>query len=79
MGAGLMRPPAPRPNGLSVTLTHGAPGTGLCLSRDGGAAWSPISGLSFGKGACVVADPEDADTLFISTLGGSAWRGPAAG
>ena len=60
-----------------MTLTEGAPGAGLWLSRDNGATWkrsrdcrSPTSSVSNSIAA------NDA-LIHVTTFGGSVWRGPA--
>jgi photosystem II stability/assembly factor-like uncharacterized protein len=70
--------PPKRPGWIYMTLTEGAPGAGLWLSRDNGATWKPLSGLPFSNAQRVTFDPADADRIYVTTFGGSVWRGPAS-
>jgi photosystem II stability/assembly factor-like uncharacterized protein len=67
-----------RPGWIYITLTEGAPEAGLWLSRDNGATWQPMEGLPFSNAMRVAFDPADPDILYVTTFGGSVWRGPAA-
>jgi photosystem II stability/assembly factor-like uncharacterized protein len=62
---------------IYMTLTEGAPGAGLWLSRDDGATWQPMEGLPFSNAQRVTFDPSDPNHIYVSTFGGSVWRGPA--
>jgi photosystem II stability/assembly factor-like uncharacterized protein len=66
-----------RPGWIYMTLTEGAPGAGLWLSRDNGATWKPMTGLPFSNAQRVTFDPADPDRIYVTTFGGSVWRGPA--
>ncbi|MHC4434091.1 MAG: WD40/YVTN/BNR-like repeat-containing protein, partial [Planctomycetota bacterium] len=44
---------------IYMTLTEGAPGPGLWLTRDGGATWEPFEDLPFSNIQRVVFDPSD--------------------
>jgi photosystem II stability/assembly factor-like uncharacterized protein len=68
-----------RPGWIYLTLTESAPGAGLWLSRDDGATWEPLSGLPFRNAQRVAFDPADPERIYVTTFGGSVWRGPAAG
>lgn len=59
-----------------MTLTEGAPGAGLWLSRDNGQSWQPFRGLPFSNIQRVVFDPSDEAAMYVTTFGGSVWRGP---
>jgi photosystem II stability/assembly factor-like uncharacterized protein len=48
-------------------------------SVDGGATWARIKGYNFKWGHRVIIDPTDPDQIYVTTFGGSVWRGPAAG
>ena len=61
---------------IYMTLTEGAPGAGLWLSRDQGATWQPFSDLPFSNIQRVVFDPENDARIYLTTFGGSVWRGP---
>ena len=63
---------------IYMTLTEGAPGAGLWLSQDNGQTWQPFDSLPFANIQRVVVDPADDDSLWVTTFGGSVWRGPAA-
>ena len=60
-----------------MTLTEGAPGAGLWLSRDDGQTWQAFEGLPFSNIQRVVFDPSNDDWIYVTTFGGSIWRGPA--
>ena len=59
-----------------MTLTEGAPGAGLWLSRDDGTTWKPLMGLPFNNVQRIAFLPSDPDHLYVTTFGGSIWRGP---
>jgi photosystem II stability/assembly factor-like uncharacterized protein len=65
------------PGWIYMTLTEGAPDAGLWLSRDDGATWKPLTGLPFGNAQRVTFDPKDPNRIYVTTFGGSVWRGPA--
>jgi photosystem II stability/assembly factor-like uncharacterized protein len=67
-----------RPGWIYMSLTEGAPGAGLWQSRDDGATWEPMMGLPFANAQRVAFDPADPDRIYVTTFGGSVWRGPAA-
>ena len=62
---------------IYMTLTEGAPGAGLWLSRDRGQTWQAFDGLPFSNIQRVVFDPVDDEQIYVTTFGGSVWRGPA--
>src|SRR5260221_3083497 len=64
-------------NWIYMTLTEGAPGAGLWLSRDNGQTWHPFNELPFSNIQRVEFDRGDASRIFVTTFGGSVWRGPA--
>ena len=64
-------------NWIYMTLTEGAPGAGLWLSRDNGQTWHPFNELPFSNIQRVEFDRCDASRIFVTTFGGSVWRGPA--
>jgi len=66
-----------RPGWIYMTLTEGAPGPGLWLTRDHGSTWEPFPDLPFSNIQRVVFDPSDDTRLIVTTFGGSVWRGPA--
>ncbi len=63
---------------IYMTLTEGAPGAGLWLSRDNGQSWQPFDALPFSNIQRVVFDPANDRQLYVTTFGGSVWRGPIA-
>ena len=67
-----------RPGWIYMTLTEGAPGSGLWLSTDNGATWKAMSGLPFSNAQRVTFDSENEGLIYVTTFGGSVWRGPAA-
>ncbi|MBN1852262.1 MAG: hypothetical protein JW829_06040 [Pirellulales bacterium] len=62
---------------IYMTLTEGAPDAGLWLSRDYGRSWEPFEKLPFSNIQRVVFDPADPVRIYVTTFGGSVWRGPA--
>ncbi|MEK7270528.1 MAG: hypothetical protein AAB215_06235 [Planctomycetota bacterium] len=66
-----------RPGFLYMTLCEDAPGGGLFLSKDNGKTFKPATGLPFNNIMRVTFDPADDSILYVSTFGGSVWRGPA--
>jgi photosystem II stability/assembly factor-like uncharacterized protein len=48
-------------------------------STDRGQTWQRVRGYNFKWGHRVIADPEDASKIYVTTFGGSIWHGPAAG
>ncbi len=69
----------PRHEGwIYMTLTEGAPGAGLWLSRDNGTSWAAFDELPFSNIQRVVFDPQDDSKMFVTTFGGSVWRGPVS-
>lgn len=63
---------------IYMTLTEGAPGAGLWLSRDNGRHWQAFDDLPFANIQRVEFDPADAARIYVTTFGGSVWRGPRA-
>ena len=62
---------------IYATLTEGAPKAGLWLSKDDGTTWTSIDGLPFANAQRVAFDPTDPSIVYVTTFGGSVWRGPA--
>jgi photosystem II stability/assembly factor-like uncharacterized protein len=63
---------------IYMTLCEGPPGAGLWLSKDDGATFTPMNGLPFGNAQRVTFDPADEGVIYVTTFGGSVWRGPAS-
>jgi hypothetical protein len=61
-----------------MTLTEGAPGAGLWFSRDDGRTWQAFDDLPFSNIQRIVFDPSDENRMYVTTFGGSIWRGPVA-
>jgi photosystem II stability/assembly factor-like uncharacterized protein len=61
---------------IYMTLTEGAPGAGLWLSRDHGRSWQAFDDLPFSNVQRVAFDPSDHRVMYVTTFGGSVWRGP---
>lgn len=61
---------------IYMTLTESAPGAGLWLSRDRGRSWQPFDALPFSNIQRVVFDPANETQMYVTTFGGSVWRGP---
>jgi photosystem II stability/assembly factor-like uncharacterized protein len=69
----------PQRNGwIYMTLTEGAPGAGLWLSRDNGRSWRSFDDLPFANIQRVQFGRSDDQQIDVTTFGGSVWRGPAA-
>lgn len=66
-----------RPGWVYMTLTEGAPGPSLWLSKDGGNTWRPIRSFPFANTQRVEFDPADPDVIYVTTFGGSVFRGAA--
>jgi hypothetical protein len=63
---------------IYMTLTEGAPGAGLWLSRNQGRSWMAIDDLPFANIQRVEFDPAHPAHLYLTTFGGGIWRGNAA-
>ena len=61
---------------IYMTLTEGAPGAGLWLSCDNGQTWQPFDDLPFSNVQRVTFDPSNDALMYVTTFGGSIWRGP---
>lgn len=62
---------------IYATLCEGAPSFGLYLSKDNGRSFHPVEGLPFENAMRLTFDPADPGVIYVSTFGGSVWRGPA--
>jgi hypothetical protein len=56
------------------TWTHG-----LQISEDAGKTWRAFKGIPFTKPNRVSFDPENPDTIYVTTYGGGVWKGPWKG
>jgi len=66
-----------RPGWIYATLTEDAPSYGLYLSKDNGKTFKALEGLPFDNAMRVTFDGADDKVIYVSTFGGSVWRGPA--
>lgn len=66
-----------RPGWVYMTLTEGPPGPSLWLSTDSGNTWKSLDNFPFSNAQRVEFDSKDADTIYVTTFGGSVWRGKA--
>jgi len=66
-----------RPNWVYLTLAEGSVENALYLSTDGGSSWKPFTGFPFGNTQRVTVDPDDDNLIYVTTFGGSVFRGPA--
>ncbi|MBN1808112.1 MAG: hypothetical protein JW909_03525 [Planctomycetes bacterium] len=63
---------------IYMSLCEGSPGTGLWLSRDSGRTWEGFDALPFSNIQRPAFDPDDPSVLYVTTFGGSVWKGPIA-
>jgi hypothetical protein len=61
---------------IYMTLTEGAPDAGLWLTKDNGRTWEAFDELPFSNIQRVVFDPSNENLMYVTTFGGSVWRGP---
>ena len=61
-----------------VQLAEGATEAGLWPSKDNGSTWSALAGLPFANAQRVTFDPADESVIYVTTFGGSVWRGPTS-
>ena len=61
-----------------ATLAEGASDSGIWLSRDNGDSWEPMEGVPFSNIQRVTVDPAAPNVIYVTTFGGSVWKGPAA-
>jgi hypothetical protein len=65
-----------KPGWIYMTLCEAAPGAGLWLSRDDGKTWTAFDHLPFRNIQRVEFDAADDSVIYVTTFGGSVWRGP---
>ena len=58
-------------------LPGAAPGGTLFLSKDGGDTWKSFDAIPFAQTHRVHFDPNDPKVIYVTTFGGSVWKGPA--
>ena len=61
---------------IYMTLCESAPESGFWLSRDDGETWEPFYALPFSNIQRVTFDPQHDDILYVTTFGGSVFKGP---
>jgi photosystem II stability/assembly factor-like uncharacterized protein len=66
-----------RPDRVYLCINEGDEEPGLWLSRDAGRTWKALDGMPFRNAQRVTFDPRDDSIIYVSTFGGSVWRGPA--
>lgn len=67
-----------KPDWVYMTLTYNdAANPPLWLSKDAGATWQPFEDYPFCSAHRVHFDPEDESTIYVTSYGGSVWKGPA--
>ena len=54
------------------------PDHSLWLSKDGGDTWEPFETFPFAATQRVQFDPDDPDVIYVTTFGGSVFKGPAS-
>lgn len=64
-------------NWVYATMCEGAPDWALWLSTDGGNTWKPFQSFPFGNTQRVTVDPDDPNVIYVTTFGGSVFKGPA--
>ena len=66
-----------RPGWVYATMCEGTPEWALWLSTDAGDTWSPFKSFPFENTQRVQFDPDDPNTIYVTTFGGSVLKGPA--
>lgn len=61
---------------IYITLCEEAPEAGLWLSKDDGETWQPFDQIPFCNIQRVIFDPQHENTIFVTTFGGSVFKGP---
>ncbi len=61
---------------IYMTLTEGADDAGLWLTRDNGVTWEAFDDLPFSNIQRVTFDQSNDALMYVTTFGGSVWRGP---
>jgi len=52
---------------------------GVYRTSDGGRVWNRLKGIPFTNCFAVSIDPDDPETVFVTTFGGGVWKGSACG
>ncbi|MBN1809472.1 MAG: hypothetical protein JW909_10435 [Planctomycetes bacterium] len=66
-----------KPDWVYLTMCEGSVECSLWLSKDGGDTWLPMNTFPFSNTQRVTVDPDDANTIYVTTFGGSVYKGPA--
>jgi photosystem II stability/assembly factor-like uncharacterized protein len=66
-----------RPNRVFLCIAEGGSEPGLWRSDDAGKTWVALDGMPFRHAQRVSFDPADPAVIYVSTFGGSVWKGPA--
>jgi photosystem II stability/assembly factor-like uncharacterized protein len=66
-----------KPDWVYLCIGEGETEPGLWLSKDAGQTWKALEGMPFRNAMRVAFDPKDDSVIYVSTFGGSVWRGPA--
>jgi photosystem II stability/assembly factor-like uncharacterized protein len=66
-----------KPDWVYLCIAEGEDEPGLWLSKNAGATWKALGGMPFRNAQRVTFDPRDDSVIYVSTFGGSVWRGPA--
>lgn len=74
---GVQNPSIDPYNPKRVWVTTGTHGT--MVTDDFGTTWKVLKGLPFRPCTRVVVDPDDHETIWVTTFGGGIWKGPALG
>ena len=65
------------PSRVFMCIAEGGSEPGLWRSDDAGETWTALEELPFPHAQRVSFDPSDPSIIYVSTFGGSVWRGPA--
>jgi len=66
-----------KPDWVYMTMCEGSPAeSSLWLSTDGGTNWRALDTFPFANTQRVTVDPDDENLIYVTTFGGSVFRGP---
>ncbi len=65
------------PGRVYMCIPEGGSEPGLWRSDDAGETWVALEGMPFRNAQRITFDPADPSIIYVSTFGGSVWRGPA--
>ena len=66
-----------KPDWVYLCIAEGDDEPGLWLSKDAGHSWKALDEMPFRNAQRITFDPGDDSIIYVSTFGGSVWRGPA--